>query len=291
MGLAVSGGPDSLALLLLAAAARPGRIEAATVDHGLRPESVEEADLVAAVCKRLGVPHATLRTRVSAGSSLQARARQARYEALVQWMIHRGLQFLATAHHADDQAETLLMRLARGSGIGGLSAVREKVTLFPDLWLVRPLTGWRKAELVGLVANAGLNAAEDPSNEDERYDRTRFRALLASAPWIDSLRLARSAQALEEAEEALSFIAERLAAERIALDDQGVTVACEDLPAELQRRLLMIALVRLGRDRPKGPDTDRALNQLRSGGSCTIAGAKLTGGDVWRLEPEPPRRS
>ena len=116
LGLAVSGGPDSLALLLLARAALPGRVEAATVDHGLRPESADEAVMVAAVCARLGVPHRTLAVDVAQGN-IQAQARAARYAALAVWMGEQGIEALATAHHADDQAETLLLRLNRGSGV------------------------------------------------------------------------------------------------------------------------------------------------------------------------------
>jgi tRNA(Ile)-lysidine synthase len=143
--VAVSGGPDSLALLLLAHAAMPGLVEAATVDHGLRSESADEAAFVAEICGKLGVPHATLKVTVGAGN-LQAEARAARYAALAGWMAERGLAALATAHHADDQAETLILRLNRGSGVAGLAGVRAR-GLVPGtrLPLLRPLLGWRRA--------------------------------------------------------------------------------------------------------------------------------------------------
>src|SRR5690349_4594682 len=107
VGLAVSGGPDSLALLLLAVRARPAGLRAATVDHQLRPESGAEAEAVAAICAQLRIPHETLPVRVE--GSVQAAARAARYAVLGQWCGRHGLTHLATAHHVDDQAETMLM--------------------------------------------------------------------------------------------------------------------------------------------------------------------------------------
>ena len=114
-GVAVSGGPDSLALLLLAAAARPGEISAATVDHALRQGSREEAETVADLCERLGVPHAILAIEwdTPPRSAIQEKAREVRYGALAGWMSEGGLPVVATAHHLDDQAETLVMRLNR----------------------------------------------------------------------------------------------------------------------------------------------------------------------------------
>src|SRR3569833_2120210 len=129
LGLAVSGGPDSLALLLLAKAAIPERVEAATVDHGLRPESAREAAMVAELCAAYGIPHRILTVKVARGN-LQDKARAARYAALGNWMAERGLSALATAHNADDQAETLLMRLNRGFGEDGHAGVRALSVVF-----------------------------------------------------------------------------------------------------------------------------------------------------------------
>src|SRR5947209_3432189 len=126
LGIAVSGGPDSLALLLLAAAALPGRIAAATVDHGLRPEAAGEAAYAGGICDALGVPHRTLRVRVARGASVQARAREARYAALAAWAGQEGIEALLTGHHVEDQAETLMMRLVRGSGLAGLAGIRAR---------------------------------------------------------------------------------------------------------------------------------------------------------------------
>ena len=130
LGLAVSGGPDSCALLLLAATALPGRIAAATVDHGLRAESAAEAQFVADLCALLKVDHAVLAVSVGQGN-VQAEARIARYRALAGWAKQTGLAALASAHHADDQAETLLLRLRRASGVAGLAGVRERGQVRP----------------------------------------------------------------------------------------------------------------------------------------------------------------
>ncbi|QDP19245.1 tRNA lysidine(34) synthetase TilS [Sphingomonas xanthus] len=292
IGVAVSGGPDSLALLLLAAAARPGKVAAATVDHGLRPESVEEAAMVAELCERLGIPHATLNadwTRAPT-SNQQAVARAMRYRLLDQWARWDGLAAIATAHHADDQAETLLMRLARGSGVRGLGGSRASRSLSEEVLLVRPLLEWRKAELVTIVARAGIAAFDDPSNHDPRHDRSRFRVLLAAADWIDPARISASASALRDADEALDWALAPLIASRISPCEGGILVEPTDLPRELQRRLLLAAFGELGVSAPRGPELMRALAALNAGQAVTLSGLKLEGGPQWRLSPEPPRR-
>ncbi|MEO6581901.1 MAG: tRNA lysidine(34) synthetase TilS [Sphingomicrobium sp.] len=292
IGVAVSGGPDSLALLLLAAAGRPNQVEAATVDHGLRPESGAEAEMVAGLCKRLGVTHATLKIDWPATpmSNLQARSREARYALLGDWALERGLTAVATAHHLDDQAETLLMRLARGAGIGGLGATRLRRPLIASVTLVRPLLSWRKAELAALVASAGAEAVDDPSNRDPRHDRVRMREWLKRADWADPERLAASATWLNEADEALDWALAPLAAARIRRDGATLVVDPSAMPRELQRRLLLTAFAELGATRPRGPDLARALETLRKGGKTTLAGLKLEGGPTWRLRAAPPRR-
>ncbi|GLK43644.1 MULTISPECIES: tRNA lysidine(34) synthetase TilS [Novosphingobium] len=207
LGVAVSGGPDSLGLLLLAHAALPGRVEAATVDHGLRPESASEAEEVARICAGLAIPHATLAVNVAPGN-VQAEARLARYEAMAGWAAERGLAALATAHHADDQAETLLMRLNRASGVAGLAGARGRSRVpDADLLLLRPVLNWRRAELGVVVEAAGLVAAQDPSNANDRFDRVRIRKALAEADWLDVAAIAQSAAHIAEADAALDWMA------------------------------------------------------------------------------------
>ena len=180
--LAVSGGPDSVALMLLAAAwaqdcAASPRLHVATVDHGLRPEAAAEAEQVAEWARRLGLPHDTLVwTGAKPKSRIQERARQARYKLLFAHAARIGADVVATAHHADDQAETILFRLLRGSGPAGLSGMAASR---PRLGLThaRPLLQCSKAELTACCATNTHSFLTDPSNSDPAYARTRMRAL------------------------------------------------------------------------------------------------------------------
>ncbi len=292
IGVAVSGGPDSLALLLLAAKARPGEVEAATVDHGLRPESAAEAAMVADLCETLGVPHRILVADWirSPTSNIQAEARAMRYRLLNDWAIERGLSAVATAHHADDQAETLLMRLARGAGVGGLGGTRKRRALSEDVMLMRPLLGWRKAELAAVVDSAGIEAVDDPANRDPKHDRSRIRAWLESSDWADPVRLAASASALRDADEALDWALASLVNSRIRHDGDTLIIEPFDLPRELKRRLLLAAFAELGAAAPRGPDLMRAMDAMEEGAAVTLSGLKLEGGSQWRLSLAPPRR-
>ncbi|WP_114952715.1 tRNA lysidine(34) synthetase TilS [Sphingosinicella terrae] len=285
IGVAVSGGPDSLALLLLAHAARPGAVEAATVDHGLRPEAAAEAEHVAALCARLDIAHETLRPASPIRGNVQSGAREARYLLLETWRAGRGLDWLLTGHHADDQAETLLMRLNRGAGIGGLGAVRavnERV--------LRPLLGWRRAELAAIARTAGVDPVEDPSNFDPRFDRARLRSRLAEAEWIDPLAMTRSAQALSEANAALDWAADRLIEERVAPGDGALDPT--GLPSELRRRLVLRMLRRINpAAEPRGDALTRLLQALDAGKVATLAGVRCRGGARWSFAAAPARRS
>lgn len=296
LGIAVSGGPDSLALLLLAHAAFPGRVQAATVDHRLRPASASEAATVAGLCVELGIPHHILPVRVArAREGLQAAARKARYAALAEWMAGEGLALLLTAHHGDDQAETLLMRLNRGSGVAGLAGVRSAGPVpggGGGLRLCRPLLGWRRHELEAIVAAAGIEAAQDPSNRDERFDRARLRRQMEKAPWLDCDALARSAALLAEAEAALQWAAGRLFAARVEAKEGRVMLRPHGLPPELQRRLVLRCLGLVApAARPRGDQLVALIARLQSGGAGTLCGVKASGGDTWRFEAAPPRRS
>ena len=261
IGLAVSGGPDSLALLLLAHAALPGRVAAATVDHGLRAESAAEATMVAGLCVALGVPHAVLRVELDEGN-VQARARAARYAALAQWMEREALEALLTAHHADDQAETLVLRLNRGSGAGGLAGVRAR-GLVPAtrLPLLRPLLGWRRSELGGVVDAAALEAVQDPSNADDRFDRARIRKALAGADWLDVPALAQSAANLADADAALDWAAAREWAECVSKGPMGLTYRPQ-APRAVALRVLARIITELDGEAPRGSAVARLFDSL-----------------------------
>lgn len=291
-GVALSGGPDSLALLMLAAAAFPGRIAAATVDHRLRAEAAAEAALAARHCEALRVPHHILAVNVvAAGRGVQAEARSVRYRALEGWMREHRIGALMTAHHVDDQAETLVMRLLRGSGVGGLAGIRAVGRLPEGGLLLRPLLGWRAAELAEIVAASGLEAADDPSNRDEAFDRARIRRLLGETLWLDSPAFARSASALAEAEEALEFTARRLIAERVGRVGDEMILDPAGLPPELLRRLVLHCLSEIAPGAaPRGEQVGRLIAQLQSGSTATLAGIRCVGGATFRFSPAPPRR-
>jgi tRNA(Ile)-lysidine synthase len=269
-------------------------IEAATVDHGLRPQSADEAKRVGEICSGIGVPHTILAVDLGEAphANLQARAREARYRALDRWAIEVGLAAVATAHHSEDQAETVLMRLARGTGVGGLVGIQPSRPLGDgDVLLIRPFLDWRRSELREIVDQAGFQPVDDPANADQRFDRSRARALLAATDWLEPHRLAGSAAHCRDAEEALGWIAGRESAERFRSEGDALTINPQGLPRELQRRLLLIAIDRLTGKTPPGPQLNDALAALQSGATTTLAGLKIEGGTPWRLTPAPPRRS
>ena len=288
LGIAVSGGPDSMALLHLAAAAMPDRVEAATIDHGLRPTAAAEAALVARACADLGISHRILAVTVADEASIQAAARRARYEALAAWCRDRSLAALATAHHADDQAETLLMRLARGAGLSGLSGIRPHRYL-GGVWLVRPLLGWRRAELAEIVA--GIDTVDDPSNADPRHDRTHARALLAAAgESIDPLRVAAAAGHLAEADAAIEWLVTEAIRTRIEHMTDGVIAAdLEGLPREVQRRILA-RLIGESDSQVDGPTLETAMARLAEGRNASVGDLKLSPGRRILIEKALARR-
>lgn len=287
IGLAVSGGPDSMAMLKLAAEAFPGRVEAATVDHGLRASAAAEAALVASLCARLGVPHYVAKVSVAPGASVQAAAREARYAALLDWCRDRGLAVLMTAHHADDQAETLLMRLARGAGLAGLAGIRSSREQ-GGVRIVRPLLGWRKAELS--AALDGEAVAQDPSNDDARHDRTHVRRWLAEGDRFDPLRLAATAHYLAEAEAALDWTVDEAIRTRCESTPDGAILAdLEGLPRELRRRIVA-KLIAVADSAVDGPALERAMDSIEAGRKTSVAALQITPGRRIRLEKAPPRR-
>ena len=290
IGVAVSGGPDSLALLRLACAALPGRVAAATVDHGLRREAAEEAATVARHCAALGVPHAILGPEPLAPGNVQQEARRLRYRLLARWAEAEGLPFVAVAHHRDDVAETFLMRALRGSGVTGLARMAARAPM-PDVGttvqLVRPLLDWSRAELAALAPDG----ADDPSNRDPRYDRARIRALLAATPELAPEPLARAATNLAEANEALEWLADQAWRSRATVGDDGISIDVTDLPDETRRRLAARAIGTLA---PlwSSEGLDRLVATLEQGKGGTLAGVRARAVDgTWHFRVAPARRT
>lgn len=219
VAVALSGGPDSLGLTLLArdwAADRGGRVTAFVVDHGLRPGSAGDARRAAALAGAVGVPARilTLAPGAIGAAGVEAGARAARYAALTDACRAAGILHLLTGHSLDDQAETVLIRLGRGSGVDGLAAM-PAVRPEGGIRLVRPVLAIRRAELLAVVAAAGLTPLHDPMNDDDRVQRVRLRAAATAAAFdgagLDPVRVVQSAA--------------RAAAARAALDAQMVRVA------------------------------------------------------------------
>lgn len=289
----MSGGPDSISLMLLSEAAIPGRFEVATVDHGLRTEAAAECDLVAEACAARGIACAVLKVSLAPGN-VQQQARRARYAALGGWAQERGLVALATAHHADDQAETLLMRLNRGSGLGGLAGIRPAGRVEGcAVPVIRPLLGFRRSELADLVSGAGLVPVDDPSNADDRFDRVRVRRGLASASWLDPAALARSAALLGEAEETLAGIACEIWAASAEQASDRASVASSGW-REVNLRLLERAFAHLGAAAARG-ELAALLDRLEAGpggAKANLSGilVELRNGR-FLCRAEPPRRS
>ena len=262
--LAVSGGPDSTALLLLAARWRDRRkskhkpkLLAVTVDHGLRPESKREAKAVKKLAAKLGVAHRTLSwCGKKPATGLQQAARPARYRLLVAAAKSAGVSHVFTAHTLDDQAETVLIRLLRGSGLTGLGAMA-RVSRLDTLMLVRPLLELPKTRLIATLRAAGIAFAEDPSNVDPRFTRARLRGLMPdlAREGLSAGRLSLLARRLRRADVALEAAVDEAAAElslaawstrAVALQASGFS----RLPAEIALRLLGRAIAQVGDEGP-----------------------------------------
>jgi tRNA(Ile)-lysidine synthase len=320
--LAVSGGPDSVALMWLAARWRRGlargpQMTVVTVDHGLRPEASREAREVKRLATALALPHRTLRWRGSKpATGLPAAARDARYRLLAEAARKAGASHVLTAHTRDDQAETVLMRLLRGSGIAGLSAMA-RLTARDGIILARPLLDVPKSQLIATLRRAKIGFADDPTNRDPSFTRPRLRALLPqlAAEGGDSKSLARLAARLARANAAVEVLTD--GAERfLRLRDRGdapqpgVTsfeAACfAALPEEVRLRLLLRAVNAFGHEGPaelgKVETLMAALDRAIAGGRLasangrpalkqTLAGAliSLAGGRI-HIAPAPQRR-
>lgn len=315
--LAVSGGPDSVAMLWLAARWRRTlkqgpRLVAVTVDHQLRPEAGREAADVKRLARELGVEHRTFRWRgAKPETGVPAAARDARYALLLKAARQCNAAHILTAHTRDDQAETFLMRMARGSGIAGLGAM---VRLSPreGAIVARPLLDLPKARLLATLDKAKVPYVLDPTNKDVKYTRPRLRALmpLLAAEGCNAHNLARLAGRLGRANAALELMAD--GAERFfAIRDGGPPQsgfdfnAFVELPEEIRVRVLLRAVGRVGTEgAPELGKVEALVGAIEAAGSAparpgapgrfrqTLAGALITVAKGRILvEPAPPRRN
>jgi tRNA(Ile)-lysidine synthase len=282
VAVGVSGGPDSLALLLLLdvwARQRGGSVVALTVDHGLRADSAAEACKVGAWAAARGIAHEVLSwTGEKPSAGIQAAARAARYRLLSDACAARGILHLAFAHHADDQAETVLFRSQRGSGPAGLAGMASSRSL-GAVRLIRPLMAWPKAALIATCGQFGQSFIEDPSNSSDRYARTDLRRRLAANAGERAGLLAASAAAAAvrtESERELGRILGRIAEIRpdglVTIDRDGWSGL-----APATRRAILSAALRTAGGQEFAPDPDaveRLDDALRSG---SFAGSSLSG--------------
>jgi tRNA(Ile)-lysidine synthase len=288
--LAVSGGADSVALLVLAAewssgAATP-ELLVATVDQGLRPEAAVEAAAVAALCRKRGLAHAILAAAPVEGSTrVEEQAREARYAALTEHARAIGAAAIVTAHTLDDQAETVLLRLAAGSGPMGLAAMRER-TLRDELAHLRPFLAIPKARLIATLRARNVAWAEDSMNADLRFARARLRGARAALEreGLTAARLATLARRLARAEDALEATTADAAALHLRQDEKGWALAAEAraLPAEIRLRLLARAVAAAGGGRIRLERLERLAERIagEAQGAATLAGARI----AWRAD-------
>ncbi len=315
IALAVSGGPDSTALMLLAARWRDAlktkpKLVAVTVDHGLRKESKGEAAAVARLARKLNISHRTVRWNGRKPSTgVQEKARAARYRLLGEAAQRAGAAHVLTAHTLDDQAETVLIRMSRGSGLTGLGAMTRIAPLPPDgkslVVLVRPLLDIAKARLIATLDIAKIPYADDPSNRNPRFARSRLRGVMGALAeeGLDATRLAQLARRLKRAEGAIEAAVDRAMNElTVELSPPG-SLCIEasrfaDLPAEIALRLLGRAVARAGDEGPVELGklealkcaVDRARTAREGRFRRTLAGAVVTLTDRQLIvERAPPR--
>lgn len=302
--IAVSGGADSLALLLIAHRLWPDQIIAATVDHQLRPDAQHEAHYVAQICAARNISHSILTPQTPISGNLQSAARRVRYALLADYAGDHGCQWIATAHHADDQLETMLMRLARGSGLDGLAAIRARYGT-----IIRPLLGVRKADLVQFCTENAIDPVADPSNLDPRFDRVRIRSALRDFDHVDPVAANQSAAALSDALDALNWTVARCISQDVRVAENAVMMTHQDYPPEILRRLTLycLQLIQPG-IHPRGAALDRLLHSLCRGDKamlgdvlCTVVDsphhsdvavmAPSAAPSQWRFERAPARQT
>lgn len=271
LGVAVSGGPDSMALLYALSQTGRFEIDALTFDHGLRSDSAAEAALVGQwVADWPGVTHHILRWGGDKPTTaIMEAARAARYDALCAWCDGHGIASLCVAHHAGDQAETILFRLAKGSGLDGLGGMADRAS-WPGyaVEILRPLLETGRDDIIAFCRDAGVPYVNDPSNVNDDYARPRLRKImpLLAAEGLSEKRLSRTALRLRRAREALDFYTAQLAAQSVRFDGEdrvGIDVpALRAAPEEIRIRLIRQVAARIA---PDGDGYGLRLDRLEAG--------------------------
>ena len=280
LGVAVSGGSDSLALLfLLNDHFGPDHLHAVTVDHGLRTEAADEARLVARICDQMNLPHTTLRwTGWDGQGNLPDRARRARYALTVDWAREQGITQVALGHTADDQAETLLMRLARGAGAEGLAAMNPHRTQ-DGVTFLRPLLPVRRTALRDYLTAKGQGWVDDPTNEDIRFERPRIRRAMPDLALIGLTvdALTTTAQNLRSASDAIAHYSAKEAQTHVRVESGDILMpqaALTDMPSDIARRILQAGLrwIAGGEYPPRSASLDRLIQAMKAGDQMPLSG-------------------
>jgi tRNA(Ile)-lysidine synthase len=286
IGIAVSGGGDSVALMHLLKdcfSDDPVELLVATVDHRLRPESRQEAEEVAQMAQKLGLRHdiLTWTEGPEPTGNLQDQARRARYALLTTWARQNGIPVLALGHTADDQAETVIMRLKRASGVNGLAGIPLR-RIQDGVSLQRPLLGLRRADLRRYLRALGQSWIEDPSNEDETYDRIKTRKALAVLEDLGLTvpALVTVAQNMSKAQTALGWYAFLSARDLVQIKAGAIVFELRKfrtLPDEISHRLMLQALLWVsgGQYSPRRLPMIEAVTIAQRGGSSTLAGCRI----------------
>lgn len=278
-GVAVSGGSDSLALLHLVAEVVQGGISVASVDHGFRAEAAQECEFVSQVCADLGVPHTTLEWRETHQGNLQDAAREARFGLLAQWAKERGIDTVLLGHTADDQAETVLMRLARSAGVDGLAGISPK-TVRHGIEFLRPLLGLRRSALQEYLEQKGQTWISDPSNQDMKFERVRARKAIETLD-INVEALADVAVQMREASQALKAKTQSLFQQLVQFECGDACVDWQkflELDPEFKRRLLikMLTCVAPQVYPPRRAELARLLDKIGDKETGTLFGCHIT---------------
>lgn len=279
VGVALSGGGDSAALLHLTKAWAGGRrVMAVTVDHGLRNESAEEAQFAGQMARDLGVEHEILTwKRGEARGNLMAQARDARLRLLSDWAARHRLDAVLLGHTLDDQAETVLMRLGRGAGVDGLSGMSASRLAFGTIWL-RPILGVSRQGLRDWLLAQGRQWIDDPSNQNMDYERVRIRKALEMLD-ISATNLGQTAANLSMARAALQEFAAR-ATENIGVENGRLSIPLSEFtraPEEIRRRILVSGLRWIsGADYPaRREKVLHTMAAVSAGGRTTLEGVIL----------------